>query len=310
MQLSVVIPIYNEEEVLPELYRRLILVVEALNAEYEVLFVDDGSTDASPQILRKFHESNKNVKVLQFSRNFGHHIAITAGLDHSSGDTVVLMDGDLQNRPEDIPVLLKKIEEGYDTVYTVRKNRQDSLLKKVSSRLFVWAMKRILIEPMAVETSIFRAMRRDVVEAVQKLREHNRFIIGLIDWVGFKQTSVEVEHERRFAGKSKYSFARQIRLALDAAFSFSTLPLQVTSIVGFLITFVSFGLGAYIILQKLLWGISVPGYASLIFSVFFMGGVQLITLGIIGSYLWRTYIETKQRPLYIIKKTIEYAKKN
>ena len=148
-------------------------------------------------------------------------------------------------------------------------------------------------------------MRKDVVMAIRKLREHNRFIIGLIDWVGFRQTSIEVEHDKRFAGKSKYSFTKQIHLALDAMFSFSILPLQITSMVGFSITFVSFGLGAYVIFRSAVWGMSAPGYASLIVSVFFIGGVQLVTLGIIGSYLWRTYIETKQRPLYIVKKIIE-----
>ena len=305
MMYSVVIPIYNEEEVLPELYKRLTAVMETLGAPYEVIFVDDGSTDRSFHILENLHRTNRSVKVIKFSRNFGQHIAITAGLDYAAGDVVILMDGDLQNRPEDIPSLIAKINKGYDIVYTIRKGRKDPFLKRVNSQLFTWIMKRIVRDPIAIETSIFRAMRKNVIEAVRELRERNRFIVGIIDWTGFQQTSITVMHDRRFAGKTKYPFYKQFHLALDAIFAFSTFPLQLASIFGFFITLVAFGFGAYIIVRTLLWGVAIPGFASVIVSLFFLSGVQLTLLGIIGAYIGRIYNETKQRPLYIVEKRLE-----
>ncbi len=304
--LSVIIPIYNEEATLPELHRRLSATLDDLAVgSVEVIFVDDGSSDASARLLEEFHEKDNRFKVLQFSRNFGHHIAVTAGLDHSQGEIVILMDGDLQNRPEDIPALLQKIGEGYDVVSTIRKNRKDPLAKKTFSKLFVWLMGKVVEESISLEsTSIFRALKRDVVDALGDLRERNRFVIGLIDWTGYKHTSIEVVHEKRFDGESKYSFYKQLRLALDAIFSFSTFPLQVASMLGFAITASSFAYGLYIVVRKLVWGFSVPGFASLTVSIFFMGGVQLIILGTVGAYIGRIYTEVKQRPLYIVKKKL------
>lgn len=304
--LSIVIPIHNEEDTIPELYRRLHAVLDTLNEfSFEIIFIDDGSTDNSMILLEDIHKKDNRVKIFQLSRNFGHHIAITAGIDFSLGDVVVLMDGDLQNRPEDIPALLEKIDEGYDVVYTIRKNRQDPLLKKIGSQLFVWFMKKAVGGTMTVNTSIFRAMRRNIVEAMGELRERNRFTTGLIEWVGFKQTSIEVLHDKRFAGKTKYPLGKQLKLALNAIFAFTTFPLQLASMFGFLITSLAFGYGIYIIIRKFLFGFSTEGFAAIITSIFFLGGVQLIILGILGAYIGRIYTEVKQRPLYVIKRKLD-----
>ncbi|MBL7046011.1 MAG: glycosyltransferase family 2 protein, partial [Parcubacteria group bacterium] len=293
--LSVVVPIFNEEDTLPELYRRLVDALDVLEGfKVEIVFVDDGSKDSSASIIEKFHESDKRVKMVQFSRNFGHHMAATAGLDNANGEIIVLMDGDLQNRPEDIPALLQKIDEGYDLVSTTRKERQDPLIKMVLSKMFIWLMGKVIKEPVSiVNTSIFRAMRREVVDVIGEIRERNRFVMGLIDWTGFRSTSIEVIHDNRFAGTSKYTLSKQIKLALDAIYSFSTFPLQLAATLGFIVTGASFLYGFYVIVRKLIWGFTLPGFASLTVSVFFIGGVQLIVLGVIGSYIGRIYTEVK-----------------
>ena len=305
--LSVVVPIFNEEDTLPELYRRLVDALDVLGGfKVEIVFVDDGSKDSSASIIEKFHESDKRVKMVQFSRNFGHHMAATAGLDNANGEIIVLMDGDLQNRPEDIPALLQKIDEGYDLVSTTRKERQDPLIKMVLSKMFIWLMGKVIKEPVSiVNTSIFRAMRREVVDVIGEIRERNRFVMGLIDWTGFRSTSIEVIHDNRFAGTSKYTLSKQIKLALDAIYSFSTFPLQLAATLGFIVTGASFLYGFYVIVRKLIWGFTLPGFASLTVSVFFIGGVQLIVLGVIGSYIGRIYTEVKKRPLYIVKKRLD-----
>jgi len=303
--LSIIIPIYNEEDTIPQLWNRLHATLNTLKEyTFTVIFVDDGSSDKSMQLLEKLHEKEKRISIIQFSRNFGHHIAVTAGLDHAHGDIVILMDGDLQNRPEDIPRLLQKMHEGYDIVYTIRKSRQDPFLKKVMSRFFIWFMGKVVQDPMTVGTSIFRALRQEVVVEIKKLHERNRYVIGLIDWTGFKQTSIEVKHDERFAGKTKYSFGKQLRLAFDAMFSFSTFPLQLATMFGFLITVFAFSYGTYAIIRRLIWGFTTEGFAAITVSIFFLGGVQLIILGIIGSYIGRIYTEVKQRPLYIIKRKL------
>lgn len=304
MRLSIVIPLFNEREGISELCTRLQAACNALEMQSEILFVDDGSSDGTFEFLEQMRAKDSRIKCIQFSRNFGHHIAVTAGLDNAFGDIVIVMDGDLQNRPEDISILVKKIEEGYDVVYTVRKNRQDSFFKRLNSRAFVWLMKQVVREPLSADSSIFRAMRQNVVAALRETRERNRYVVGLIGWVGFRHTWVEVQHDKRFAGKSTYSFRRQVRLALDALFSFSTLPLQLASMVGFGITCFSFLYGAILIVRKLLWGFVLPGYASIMVAIFFLGGVQLIMLGIIGSYIGRIYSEVQQRPLYILKRKL------
>ena len=304
-EISIIIPIYNEEENLKELYKRLFKVLLNLRKTYEMIFVDDGSTDKSFEILNELHKIDNNVKIIQFSRNFGHHIAITAGLDHCTGKLVVLMDGDLQDQPEEIPKLLNKLNKGYDIVYGIKKNRQDKLFKRITSKIFVFLIKKIIQEKIEINNTIFRIMKRKVVLELNKCRETNRYIIGLFGYVGFKQTGIEINHNKRFRGKTKYSLFKMLKLTFDAVFSFSILPLRMTTLIGISISLISFILGTYFILKKIIYSTAISGWSSLIVSIFFLGGIQLIMIGILGEYIGRNYIETKKRPLYSINEFIK-----
>lgn len=304
LELSIVIPIFCEEEILPELYSRLTTVIEKLKVSYEIVFVDDGSNDNSLKILKEFHTKDKRVKIIKFSRNFGHHIAITAGLDFCNGKSVVLMDGDLQDPPEGITELYQKYQEGYDVVYAIRKTRQDSLLKKIFSKLFYIVFKKLTTIRIPNESGIFRIISRRVLESVRNCREKSRFIIALISWSGFSQTGIEIDRDARRAGKAKYAFFKSMELALDAITSFSYLPLRITIYFGFCVAILSFLIGSFMFVKKLLLGMPVSGYASIIISLFFIGGVQLFILGVIGEYLGRTYNEALNRPLYIVEETL------
>lgn len=304
-EISIIIPIYNEEENLKELYGRLAKVLSNLNKTYEIIFVDDGSTDKSFETLYKLHESDNDVKIIQFSRNFGHHIAITAGLDHCLGELVILMDGDLQDQPEEIPKLLNKIDEGYDVVYGIKKYRQDNWFKKTSSKIFVLLMRKIVREKIEINNNIFRIVRRKVILELNKCKETNRYIIGLFGYIGFKQIGIEVNHDRRPRGQTKYSIFKMFKLALDAIFSFSILPLRMATLTGISISLISFILGIHFIFKKIIYNTAISGWSSLIVSIFFLGGIQLIMIGLLGEYIGRNYIETKKRPLYCINKFIK-----
>lgn len=301
---SIVIPIFNEEEILPELYSRLTTVMKKLGHSYEIIFVDDGSRDASPRILRDFHIKDERVKVVKFSRNFGHHIALTAGIDYCQGKSVILMDGDLQDPPEGIPVLYQKFKEGYDVVCAVRKTRKDHLLKRIFSRLFYVVFNKLTGIDLSLESGIYRIISRRVVENLKNCREKSRFIIALIRWSGFSHAAVPLDRDARYAGKAKYNFFRSLELALDAITSFSYLPLRVSTYFGFCVAILSFFFGLFIFVKKLFFGMPVSGYASIIISLFFFGGVQLFILGVMGEYVGRTYNETLNRPLYIIEETL------
>jgi len=296
--LTVVLPIYNEENGIDELYKRLTIVLEAMKITYDLLFIDDGSRDASYEVLHQLHEQDPRVRVIKFSRNFGHHIAVTAGLDHAHGRAVVLMDSDLQDQPEEIPKLYQKLQEGYDVVYAIRKNKKFSWWKKTTSSMFRWVMKKIL--RYEIQGGIFRILRDTVVQKVRECRETDRLVIGLINWVGFRQTGIEVEHGARFAGESKYSFTKMLRLALNAVTGFSTLPLRLASYMGILFSFGSF-LGILILFYRAFFThIPVTGWASIMTTVTFFGGVQLLCLGVLGEYIARIFNETRKRPLYVI----------
>ncbi|MEM9192418.1 MAG: glycosyltransferase family 2 protein [Myxococcota bacterium] len=302
---SVAIPVYNEEETLPELYRRLTDVLRGMDISYELVFVDDGSRDRSWELLRGLHaDDSEHVRALRFSRNFGHHIAITAAMDAAKGDTVVLMDADLQDRPEVIPDLYAKLEEGYDVVYGNRVNKKFGFFKRATSTMFVSLMNRISSGEHSISTNIFRICRREVIDAVCACREQHRFVVGLVSWVGFDQTSIDVEHAERFAGQTKYSLWRMVRLALNSITAFSTAPLQLASWLGIIVSLCSFGLAGVWIVQKLIWDTAVEGWTSTLVVLLFLGGVQLITLGILGEYVGRTYSQIQARPLYIVSKTL------
>jgi len=303
IEFSIIIPVYNEEENVSELHRRLGTVMERLGT-YEIIFVDDGSSDKSWQIIKDLHEKDSRVKGLSFSRNFGHHIAITAGMDHAQGKAIILMDGDLQDPPEEIPKLLKKFNEGYELVYGIRKEKKDSILKRFASFVFWWFINSFSGINIPRNQTLLRIFDRKILDALNSMRERSRFIHGMIAWTGFKTAMQEVEHAPRERGKSKYNVIKLFRLAFNAITSFSTFPLRLATYIGLLSSGIGLFYSLYFIYKKLFLGIPVLGYASIIVAVLFVGGIQLLMLGIIGEYIGRVYQEGQARPIYIIKEHI------
>jgi glycosyltransferase involved in cell wall biosynthesis len=302
-EFSVVIPVYNEEENIEELFSRLSSVMDTLGT-YEIILVDDGSKDGSWQRIKELHERDGRVRGVSFSRNFGHHIAITAGLDHACGRKVVLMDGDLQDPPEEIPKLFNRMKEGYDLVYGIRREKKDSLGKRLTSRLFWWFINRLSGIEIPGNQTLLRIFDRKVLEALNGMRERARFVHGMIAWTGFKVCLQEVEHAARTKGVSKYNVVKLFRLAFNAVTSFSTVPLRLATYLGILSSGVGLFCASYFFYKKIFFGIPVLGYASIIVAVLFVGGVQLLILGIIGEYLGRVYQEVQKRPLYIVRDAV------
>ncbi len=298
---SVVAPVYNEEALLPEFYRRTVAMLEALGEPFELVLVNDGSRDRSLQIMRELHARDERVKVLNFSRNFGHQLAITAGTDYARGQAVVVIDSDLQDPPEVIPDLIAKWREGYHVVYAVRAEREgETWFKKTTAAIFYRTITKITNVNIPVDTGDFRLMDRKVVEALRGIREQSRFMRGLSAWVGFNQVGVPYRRAARTAGRTNYPLRKMVRFAFDGITSFSYLPLQLATIVGFSIAGISvIGIILAIVL-RLSGNSAFEGQATTLVSVLFLGGVQLIFLGIIGEYLGRIYDEVKRRPLYIV----------
>lgn len=304
---SIVVPVFNEEGNVDELYRRLVTTLEGLQRTFEIVFVDDGSRDGSYAAIERLFLADSRVRAVRFSRNFGHHLAITAGLDAARGEAVVLMDSDLEDRPEVIPELFAKLEEGYDVVYGVRKGRTHSLFKRLTSKLFVALMNRIADGEQQLNTSILRIARRPVIDAVAACREQYRFILGLFSWVGFRQIGIDVEHGHRFAGTTKYSLYKMVRLALTTITASSTLPLKAASFLGILVSSLAFAYAAVLLLKKVLWDTMVEGWTSTMVACLFLGGVQLICLGVLGEYIGRIYGEIQKRPLYVVASRLDAA---
>ena len=305
MQYAVVIPVFNEQENIAELYQRLTAVMQGLGGSYQIILVDDGSTDQSFSMMKALHEQDSRVKVVNLSRNFGHHLALTAGIDYANGDAVILMDADLQDQPEEIPKLMEKFNEGYDVVYGVRKNRKESLTRRLASNLFMVTMNRVGGSGHFATGGVFRVMGRQVKDELQRCRETSRLITGLVGWLGFSQVGVEVEHGARYAGQTKYNTWRLIKLLLNTLTSFSYLPLQLATYLGLLKALLSVCLGAYIVLRWIFVGIPVTGFTSTIVAILFLGAVQLIVLGLIGEYVGRVYTESQGRPLYVVREILE-----
>lgn len=308
---SVVVPVLNEEGNVRALAGALTTMLTGLcSAEglardgWEVIFVDDGSQDGSWSLIESCHRDDPRIKGVRLSRRFGHHIAVTAGLDAARGAAVAVMDGDLQDPPEEIPALYAKHREGFDLVYGVRRVRQDPLLKRLNSRLFWWAMNRISGLDMPPNQMMLRIMSRRFADAIGQMHESQRFLHGMMAWAGFRVTTVEVRHAPRHAGRTNYSFMRQLRLALYALTSFSTTPLRVASVLGLLTSAASCLFGMWLIGKKLLYGYSVEGWASIVTSMFFLAGVQLFVLGIMGEYIGKIYKEAQRRPLYFISERL------
>ena len=305
MQYAVVIPVFNEQENIAELYQRLTAVMQGLGGSYQIILVDDGSTDQSFSMMKALHEQDSRVKVVNLSRNFGHHLALTAGIDYANGDAVILMDADLQDQPEEIPKLMEKFNEGYDVVYGVRKNRKESLTRRLASNVFMVTMNRVGGSGHFATGGVFRVMGRQVKDELQRCRETSRLITGLVGWLGFSQVGVEVEHGARYAGQTKYNTWRLIKLLLNTLTSFSYLPLQLATYLGLLTALLSVCLGAYIILRWIFVGIPVTGFTSTIVAILFLGAVQLMVLGLIGEYVGRVYTESQGRPLYVVREILE-----
>ncbi len=301
--ISVVIPVYKAEGCLHKLYNRLINSLETITGNFEIILVEDCGGDRSWEIIGELAEKDQRVKGIQFSRNFGQHYAITAGIDHCNGDWVVIMDCDLQDLPEEIPHLYAKALEGYDVVLAKRVNRKDSPVKKFNSWLFYKIFNYLADLNYDGSIGNFRIISQKVAKNFRLMREQLRFFGGLVDWMGFPTTSIEVEHGSRLNGKSTYTFRKLWNLAMDTIIAYSDKPLKIAINLGFMISLFAFIYGAYIFFLVLFHGSPVSGWSSLIVSIYFLGGIIISILGIIGVYLGKTFDETKKRPLYLIRGT-------
>lgn len=310
VELSIVIPMYNEEANLEQLIRRLITILNDLNISYEIICVNDGSTDRTLEKLLEYHNRFPCIKVIELSRNFGKEIALSAGLDYTRGAAVIPIDADLQDPPELIPKLLAKWREGYEVVYATRRLRQgETFTKRFTADLFYRVIDYLSDIPIPKNTGDFRLMDRRVVDALVRLPERTRFMKGLFAWVGFKQTAIFYDREPRHSGDTSWNYWRLWNLALEGITSFSVLPLKLWSYIGLLLSLLSLGYATFLIMRTLWLGIDVPGYASIMVVVLFLGGIQLITLGTIGEYLARIYIEVKARPLYLVRQLYGFESK-
>lgn len=307
IDLSVIIPVFNEQEVLSELFERLRNTLEGIKVNYEIIFIDDGSTDNSLKILRDFYLKDKRFKAISFSRNFGHQIAVSAGLDLAFGKAVVIIDADLQDPPEVIPDLIKKWKEGYQVVYTIRKKRKENLFKRAAYKVYYQILRKLADIDIPLDSGDFCLMDKRVVKLIRSLPERTRFIRGLRSWVGFRQIGIEYERDKRFAGKPKYTFGKLLTLALDGIISFSGVPLKLAIIVGFIISSFSLIYTLYIVVNRIFnTANQVPGWTTIVVAVIFLGGVQLIIIGLVGEYITRIFNEVKNRPLYILKEKVGF----
>lgn len=300
--LSIVAPAYNEAEGLDKFYTRLIEALKDCDLKLEIIYVNDGSTDQTLEIMNKQHSNDSRITIIDLSRNFGKEVALTAGLDHVAGDAVVVIDTDLQDPPELIPELVEQWQKGFDVVNAKRiKRKGETAFKKISSFVyyrFLYQMSDIKIPK---DTGDFRLLSRNALDALIKLREKHRYMKGLFAWVGFSQTEITYERDERYAGNSKWSFLKLLDLAFEGLTSFSVLPLRLASLLGFISAILALAFAAIIVIKKIMFGDPVAGYPSLVVLITFIGGIQLLALGIIGEYLGRVFNESKNRPLYLVK---------
>ena len=303
--LSLVVPMYNEADTIEAFFKALIPVVERTVDDYEVICVNDGSSDNTLELLKTKNQTNKNIKIVDLSRNFGKEFALTAGLQFTSGDAVIPLDADLQDPPELIPELIEKWREGYKVIHCVRADRQsDSFIKRFTANLFYRINYKLSDVPIPENVGDFRLMDRQVVEALRQLPGRTRFMKGLFAWLGYDQTQVTYIRPSRSIGTTKWSFWRLWNFALDGIFSFSTVPLRIWTYIGFLVAVTAAIYMVFIISKVLIMGVDVPGYASTVVLLLFFSGLNMIGLGILGEYVGRIFTEVKRRPLYLIKQTI------
>ena len=306
-KISIVIPVYNEEDVLSKLNEKLNNLIETVNEyEFEIIFVNDGSKDKSLSILEEMSKSNSNIKVISFSRNFGHQAAVTAGIKHISGDAVVIIDADLQDPPELIPEMLKYWEEGNEVIYGKRKSRKgESVFKLLSAKMFYKTLNSLSDVEIPKDTGDFRLVDRKVIDVINQLPEHNKFLRGLFSWVGFKQYAFEYERQGRAAGKTKYPLKKMMKLASDGIVSFSTKPLKIVGGIGIITIIISIAILIYSLVSYAFnLNNLTPGWTSIMVAITLFSGVQLLSIWIMSEYIARIYDETKRRPEYIIDKKI------
>jgi len=299
--LSVVVPVYDEEESLGELHGRLCNALEPLALRFEIVFVNDGSRDGSLEAMRKLRARDPRVKIVDFSRNFGHQVAVSAGLDHAAGRAVVVMDADLQDPPEVLPRLIERLREGYDVVFAVRRQRKENALMRAAYHVFYRMLRRMARVELPLDAGDFSLMSRRVVDEMVRMPERNRYVRGLRAWVGFRQTGVPYERAERYAGSPKYTLSRLFQLAYDGIFAFSDVPVRLARDLGLLVTTSAALLALWTLGKRLLGYEVVPGFATITLLVIFFGGVQLVTVGILGEYIARIYTEVKGRPLYVVR---------
>lgn len=300
--IQVVVPVFNERSVLPRLHARLVEVLEGLPQRWRVTYVDDGSTDGTVELLREFCDEDRRVSALELSRNFGQQLAITAGLSVTDADAVVLMDGDLQDPPEVIPRLVEKWEDGHDVVYAVKEDRKENWLKRTLFDLFYRILRRLSSVDIPAHAGNFSLMDRSVVDVINSMPERNRYISGLRAYVGGRQTGVRYERQARGDGEPRQTPSKLLKMATDAFFAFSEIPLRIATALGLVVSVVAFAVLANVLYAKLVSGEAILGWASVMTSILFLGGVQLLAIGIIGEYLGRVYNETKRRPPYVVER--------
>lgn len=308
---SVVAPVFNEIGCVEEFYNQVARVMNEMKTPWELLLVDDGSTDGSSDAIRTIAQKDKHVQPVIFARNFGHQIAVTAGLDYACGEAVIIIDADLQDPPEVIPELIAKWKEGYEVVYAVRRQREgESWFKKFTASLFYRVIYRITDVKIPLDTGDFRLIDRKVVDVMGQMRERHRFLRGMASWVGYRQIGHEYDRKERFAGKTKYPFSKMLKLALNAVTSFSYFPLQMATYLGFICAGISILAIPVVVSLRLSHQAALLGQATTLITVLFLGGVQMITLGILGEYVGRIYDEAKGRPLYIVSQAPDNQNSN
>jgi polyisoprenyl-phosphate glycosyltransferase len=307
---SILVPAHNEEAVLAECHQRLKEVMDSTRDPYEIIFIDDGSRDRTGEMLRALAASDPNVKVIGFSRNFGHQIAISAGMDHATGAAVVVIDADLQDPPSVILEMIAKWKEGYDVVYGTRGERHgESAFKKATAFLFYRLLRSMTDVDIPPDVGDFRLIDRKVCDVMARIRERNRFVRGIISWIGFRQTAVRYVREKRFAGETKYPLSKMLRFAFDAIFGFSYRPLKLASYLGLLTSFAGFLYLAYVVYLKLFTSRTLQGWTSIIALNLVFNGIVLLILGIMGEYLGRIYDESKARPFYVVREKLGFERR-
>jgi len=303
---SVVIPAYNEQEVITETYKRLTAVMTGMSEPYELIFVNDGSNDKTAQLIAEICSNDPSVRLINFSRNFGHMAAISAGMEHSRGQAIFIIDADLQDPPEVFPEMAEKWKEGYHVAYGKRiKRKGETAFKRLSAKIFYRFIRQMTTIDMPPDTGEFRLIDRKVCDAINRLPEKSRYIRGLVSWVGFKQTEVQYVREERFAGETKYPLRKMITFAIDAITSFSHKPLKLATMVGMLISLLSFLYMLYVFYQVIFTDQTITGWASTVAIILFTQGIVLMLLGLMGEYIGRIYSELQNRPLYIIQEMVE-----